>query len=69
MSKELEAKVAELHEARAELKVAKKALTRQRVEADGRVAQLQALHEKALAEAAEAASDAASTNEKRLTKV
>ena len=36
------------------------------VEAEGRLAQQEALHQKALAEAAEEASKAGSTNEKRL---
>ena len=69
VSQELEHKVGELQEAKAELKAAKKALQRSKAEADGRVAHLEALHAKALAEAEEAATATGSANEKRLSKL
>ena len=69
VSKELETKVGDLHEARAELKAAKKAMARAKLEAEGRIAQMEALHKQALAEATEAASSANSANEGRLTKL
>ena len=62
VSKELENKVGELHEAKAELKAARKAVARAKMEAEGRVKQLEATHVKALQEAQDAA-NARSANE------